>query len=130
MIEVLNKTSTALTAGQNIPLGGVSAKSNNNATLADNTIQINQVGYYNVIGQFVLTATAAGTITVQLYVNGNAVEGAYSSATVAEGDTVTLDLSKAIKVIPSTAYNRATVSYQTSTASTLVNSIVNVQHIL
>lgn len=76
MLEVLNTTSTTLTASQTIPLGNVSAKSNQNATLNGDSIQINSQGYYDVVGQFVIEGTSASVVTVQMYVNGTAISGA------------------------------------------------------
>ena len=130
MIEVIHTTETALTASQNVPLGSVTARSNSNATLSDNTILINRVGYFDVKGQFTLTATSAGTLTVQLLANGNAINGALATQTVAEGDTISLNVDKVVKVLPTSSNSRANISFETTSACTLNNSRVQVDRIL
>lgn len=130
MIEILNTTETTLTASQNIPLGAVSAKSNNNVSLLDNTLLINSIGYYDIKGQFVVTATSTGAITIQLLANGNEVKGAYATQTVTEGDTVSLGIGKVLKILPTSSNSKVNISFQTNSACTLINSRVEVNKIL
>lgn len=126
MLETLNTSSTTLVSDQTIPLGSVSAKSNNNASLNGNGIELNRVGYFDVKAQFVLVATSASIVTVQMYVDENAVDGAFASVTATEGATVTLNLEKVVKIVPTIENTKATVTYKVSTGSTLTNAVVNV----
>ena len=130
MIELVNSTSATLTADQVIPLGGVTASSNTNASLSDNNIQLNRPGYYGVSGQFTITGTSAGDVTIQLYANGTAVPGALATETLAEGSSATVSLKKVIKALPSNLTNRVNLTFKTDTACTLVNAITEVQRIV
>lgn len=130
MIEIVNTTQTTLVADQVVPLGGVTASSNTNASLSDNSIQLNRPGYYGVSGQFAITGTAAGDVTIQLYANGTAVPGALATETLAEGSSATISLKKVIKALPSNLTNRVSLTFKTSAACTLVNAITDVQRIV
>lgn len=130
MIETINTTTTTLTAGQTIPLGSVTARTNANVSISNDSLQINRAGYYNVSGQFVVTGTSAGNITIQLYANGTAINGAYSTVTVAEGSTLTIDLDKIVKILPSCNANKVDLTFKTLTTCTLANSIVNIQKVI
>lgn len=130
MIETITTTTTALTAGQIIPLGSITARTNANVSISNDSLQINRAGYYNVSGQFVVTGTSAGNITIQLYANGTAINGAYSTVTIAEGSTLTIDLDKIVKILPSNNTDKVDLTFKTLTACTLANSIVNVQKVI
>lgn len=54
------------------------------------------------------------------------IEGEFASVTATEGATVTLDLEKVVKIVPTIENSKATVTYKVSTDSTLTNAIVNV----
>lgn len=65
-----------------------------------NGITLNGSGMYHLTGVFVGSATTAGTITVQLLDNGEAVGGAFASETITTADTElrTLTIDSYIKV--------------------------------
>lgn len=130
MIELVNSTSATLTADQAIPLGGLTARSNANVGVSDNSIQLNRPGYYGVDGQFTVTGTSAGDVTIQLYANGTAIPGALTTETLTEGGTATLSLKKVVRALPSTNINRVNLTFKTSAACTLVNAITEVQRIV
>ena len=130
MIELVNTTQISLTANQQIPVGGVTAQSNSSATLTNDSIQINRPGYYGVSGQFTVTGTAAGDVTVQLYANGSAIPGALATETLTEGGNATLNLSKVVKVLPSNSSSKVALTFKTSTACTLTNAVTEVQRII
>ena len=130
MIETINTTTSTLTAGQTIPLGSVSARTNANVSLNDDNLQINRAGYYEVTGQFVVTGTSAGNITIQLYADGTAISGAYATETVTEGGTTTISLDKIIKIIPTTSFSKADITFTTSTACTLANAVTSIKKVI
>ena len=47
-----------------------------------NDVTLNHSGIYHVTATFVASAPAAGTVTVQLLLNGEAVDGAFASETI------------------------------------------------
>ncbi len=65
-----------------------------------------------------------------MYANGTAINGAYSTVTVAEGSTLTIDLDKIVKILPSSNANKVDLTFKTLTTCTLANSIVNIQKVI
>lgn len=52
-----------------------------------NDITLNHSGIYHLTATFVASAPAAGTVTVQLLVNGEPVDGAFASETITTATT-------------------------------------------
>lgn len=50
-------------------------------------ITLNQSGIYHVTATLVGSGDAAGDVTVQLFINGEAVDGAFSTQTITTADT-------------------------------------------
>lgn len=130
MLKLTNTTSTALIANQVIPLNAV-LDTNNSLNFSNNTIKINKAGYYDVTGNFVITATAAGNISVELFANGVAIPEAISTVTVAAaGDIVTIPLHDIIRVIRSSnVSNTAELTFVVTTACTLTSAVATVVEI-
>ena len=94
-----------------------------------NTIEIVCPGVYFVSCMVTLTATAAGTFTIQLLNNGTAIPGALASTTVAEGSVYTLPISKLIRVNNScpVVNSQANLTVQvTSGSGTITNANISV----
>lgn len=56
-------------------------------TRTANDISLNHSGIYHLTATFVASAPTAGTVTVQLNVNGEAVDGAFASETITTATT-------------------------------------------
>ena len=52
-----------------------------------NDISLNHSGIYHLTATFVVSAPAAGTVTVQLLVNGQPIDGAFASETITTATT-------------------------------------------
>lgn len=52
-----------------------------------NGVTLNRSGIYHLTATFVVSAPAAGTVTVQLLLNGEAVDGAFASETITTATT-------------------------------------------
>lgn len=130
MLKLTNTTSTALTANQVIPLSAV-LDTNNSLSFSNNTIKINKAGYYDVTGNFVITATAAGDISVRLFANGVAIPEAVATETAAAaGNVITLPIHDIIKVIRSSnILNTAELTFVVSAACTLTSAVATVVEI-
>lgn len=130
MLKLTNTTSTALTANQVIPLSAV-LDTNNSLSFSNNTIKINKAGYYDVTGNFVITATAAGDISVRLFANGVTIPEAIATETVAAaGNVITLPIHDIIKVIRSSNIsNTAELTFVVSAACTLTSAVATVVEI-
>lgn len=130
MLKLTNTTSTALTANQVIPLSAV-LDTNNSLSFSNNTIKINKAGYYDVTGNFVITATAAGDISVRLFANGVAIPEAVATETAAAaGNVITLPIHDIIKVIRSSNIsNTAELTFVVSAACTLTSAVATVVEI-
>ena len=90
----------------------------------DSSIDIKVGGLTEIKGNIVITGTAAAARTVQLYVNGVAVEGALDTQTLADGSNYTFHINDIVKTIvqPIPAY--ATIALRVSGACTLVGGDV------
>lgn len=130
MLKLTNTTSTALAANQVIPLSAV-LDTNNSLSFSNNTIKINKAGYYDVTGNFVITATAAGDISVRLFANGVAIPEAIATETAAAvGNVITLPIHDIIKVIRSSnILNTAELTFVVSAACTLTSAVATVVEI-
>lgn len=126
MLQAINTTSTALTAGQLIPLTQKLRKGCN-ATLNSNTISLNDRGIYMVSVNADFTATAAGNTVLQLFNNGVAIPDAKSTVTATAGGTVTQSFSTLIQVTCPAIMPNLTLTE--SAAGTLINASVVVTKI-
>ena len=126
MIQAINTTSTALTAGQIIPLTQKIRKGCT-ATLNSNAISLNAKGTYMVVVNADFTATAAGNAVLQLYDNGVAIPDAKSTATATAGGTVTQSFATLISVACPAIQNNLTLTE--SIAGTLINASIIVTKI-
>ena len=121
MIQAINTTATALTAGQLVPITQKIRKGCT-ATLNSNTISLNSKGTYMVAVNADYTTTAAGDTTLQLLNNGVAIPDAKSTATGTAGGTVTQSFTTLIQVLcPALPVN---LTLTESAAGTLVNASV------
>lgn len=100
--------STAVATGETVPITNIVRQYGNNIRLRNNSIIIANAacpcdaetvcGYYTVSVNASLVASAAGTVTVSLYQDGQLVAGAYQTVTAAEGDTVGISFVAPIRV--------------------------------
>lgn len=121
MIQAINTTNTALTAGQIIPLSQKVIKGCT-ATLNSNAISLNAKGTYMITVNADFIATGAGIATLQLFNNGVAIPDAKSAVTSTAGGTVTQSFTTIIQVPCPVLGNNLTLTE--SVAGTLTNASV------
>ncbi len=95
-------------------------------------ISIATPGVYQIEAAVTATATAAGTVGIQLYNGSDIVAGAAATQTVAEAGTVTLGIAKLIRVRPScmAIANSASLSLQlTGGAAVVTNANILIHQI-
>lgn len=91
LIQVVNTSSQAVAAGGTISLGTALRRYGCNLRLNGNAIEADGAGYYTIDGTVTVAPTAAGVVTVAMYVNGLPLAGATASANVATaGGLITL----------------------------------------
>lgn len=88
-IYTTNTTSTAITAGNIIPVGTTTRRYGCNVRQDGNTITLLGQGYYLVNATATVTPSAAGTVAITGQKDGVAIIGATASQTVAATDTAT-----------------------------------------
>lgn len=121
MIKAL-VTPGAYTSG-NIPLT-LSADTNRKYSLANNVVSIKTDKLSNVKANVILTATAAGLITLQAYADGIAIPGALATVTAEIGSTYTLHVNDVVQTeftVPATLVG---ITLALSGACTLVGGDV------
>ena len=122
MLEVGNTTATALTAGAKIPFTTVFFNTNNRTSFdqANNAMLIKKRGVYKAGGSFVFTPTAAGIVSIAMYVNGSASPTAVSTFTATTGNTYTFTIpSKYIRTISSNCGNTVPITFVVNADGTL-----------
>ena len=70
MLVAVSTTQTALSANQKIPLGSTAIQTNQEARLNNGNPEIRKAGTFEILANFVFTATAAGDVTVQMQAGG------------------------------------------------------------
>lgn len=134
MLEVINTNNTSLTAGNTIPFSGYTYKTNDKAYFnpATNGIRIQEPGFYEIKGEFVLFTASAGTVTIVANANGVPIPGAIASFTAAAASAnLTIPIDKILEIVPSdSGVAEITFTLRTgSIAATLTNAIINVDYI-
>lgn len=98
-IYAVNTTEgTSVAIGGTLPLGNIIRRYGQNINLGGNGLSLTGGGYYDVDANVTVTATAAGTVSAALYLNGVEVPGAISTVTAAADDIVTLPVSALVRL--------------------------------
>ena len=103
-----------------------------------NDISLNHSGIYHLTATFVASAPAAGSVTVQLNVNGEPVDGAFASETITTAATElrTLVIDYYVLVDKDCILNTEstvaqTISFEnTGVAATFTSVVVNVEKVV
>lgn len=122
MLEVGNTTETALAANAKIPFTTVFFNTNNRTAFdsTNNALVIKRRGIYKAGGSFVFTPTAAGLVTISMFVNGSDVPTAVSSFTAVAGNTYTFTIpSKYIRTVSSNCGNTVPITFVVNADGTL-----------
>lgn len=98
-IYTVNRTSTPLEANSQVPFGGVVRRFGPAMRLEGDNIVLYQNGYYSFDISATMEATAAGPLSLMLYVNGAPYLGAMATETAAAaGDAVNLKIATTVRV--------------------------------
>lgn len=130
MLVAVSTTQTALSANQKIPLGSTAIQTNREARLNNGNLEIRKAGTFEILANFVFTATAAGDVTVQMQAGGVNVPGATATATATAGGTVTLPVQGTVQTRQSTQGATVPISWTVSAAGTLVSATASVKRVI
>lgn len=130
MLVAVSTTQTALSANQKIPLESAVIQTNQEARLNNGNIEIRKAGTFEILANFVFTATAAGDVTVQMQAGGVNVPGVTATATATAGGTVTLPVLGAVQTRQSTPGATVPISWTVSAAGTLVSATASVKRVI
>lgn len=98
-IYAVNTTEgTSVAIGGTLPLGNIIRRYGQSINLGGNGLSLTGGGYYDVDANVTVTATAAGSVSAALYLNGVEVPGAISTVTAAADDIVTLPVSALVRL--------------------------------
>lgn len=94
IIQTVNQSLQAVTAGSTITLGSVLRRYGCNCRLNGNSvIELSGQGYYEVTATVTLAPTASGNVSVALYQDGTPISGAVATGSVTTaGNSITLPL--------------------------------------
>jgi len=126
MLYAYNNAASTVGAGGVIPINTVIAKTNGNAALNGNAVQISKAGWYIAGISAVLSSTDAATVGVQLCAQGNAVAGAVQTVDIAAGGTATVSFEWPVQVIDA-ASGTAALTWTASAAATVDSVVVGVR---
>lgn len=130
MLVAVSTTQTALSANQKIPLGSTVIQTNREARLNNGNLEIRKAGTFEILANFVFTATAAGDVTVQMQAGGVNVPGATATATAAAGGTVTLPVQGTVQTRQGAQEATVPISWTVSAAGTLVSATASVKRVI
>lgn len=130
MLVAVSTTQTALSANQKIPLGSTSIQTNREARLNNGSLEIRKAGTFEILANFVFTATAAGDVTVQMQAGGVNVPGATATATATAGGTVTLPVQGTVQTRQGMQGATVPISWTVSAAGTLVSATASVKRVI
>ena len=85
LIQTVNQSNQAVAVNSIIPLGSTQRRFGCNLRLSGNGIEVMGEGYYTIDANVSVTPTAAGAVTVALYLNGVQIPGAIAYTTGAAG---------------------------------------------
>lgn len=123
MLKLTNTNSTPLVANQVIPLS-VAKQTNNKISYSNNGANVNVGGLIDIEGMFTITATAVGSITIQLYNGTTPISGAKSTNSfTAIGDVKTFNLTDIEQVVNSIPSNQVNLNFVVSGACTMTNAL-------
>ena len=97
LIQVANPSTQAVAVNSIIPLGSVQRRFGCNLRLSGNAIECSGEGYYTIDSNITVAPTAAGAVTVGLFVNGVQLPGAIAYGTGTAGDPLTLSIDATIR---------------------------------
>lgn len=124
-IYAVNTTEgTSVAIGGTLPLGNIIRRYGQNINLGGNGLSLTGGGYYDVDANVTVTATAAGTVSAALYLNGVEVPGAISTVTAAADDIVTLPVSALVRLNGCNAEGSLTLVIGGQTVTTYNTAIV------
>lgn len=89
-----------------------------------------KAGTFEILANFVFTATAAGDVTVQMQAGGVNVPGATATATATAGGTVTLPVQGTVQTRQGTQGATVPISWTVSAAGTLVSATASVKRVI
>ena len=98
LIQIANPSTQTVAVNSIIPLGSVQRRFGCNCRLSGNAIEVSGEGYYTIDGNVTVAPTAAGTVSVGLFVNGAILPGAISIGSVSTAaNPVTLPIEATIR---------------------------------
>lgn len=122
-------TASAVSAGGKIPFDTVVAKTNDNAVLVENDVQIKRVGQYLADLRAVLSSTDAATVGIQLTEQGSDVSGAIQTVKIAAAGKSVVALQWPVKVVPASS-GVATLAYTADAAVTVDSAVLTLTKII
>ena len=98
-IMTVNTASQSVNANGSVDFGNIARKFGCNLNLVNDSIKTSGDGYYTYLLNIVVAPTETGDFSVTLYDNGNAIDGATATESVAtEGSLITLTVPTAIRI--------------------------------
>lgn len=127
-IYTVNSNSEALVTGSVVPLGVTVRRFGSALENTGMSIRAKAAGYYKVDGTITIASAAVGPYVLEMYVNGVAYPGAYTSDVSATiGDAVTLSLPTTIVRKSCGCGDSLSITFVVTGIGALTNSAVTVE---
>lgn len=88
----VNSNAQTVIVGDRIDFGSIVRRYGKNINLSGGEVLVTGDGYYSIDASATVVAGAAGIVTITLLKDGSVIPGASASMTVADGNTVTLNI--------------------------------------
>lgn len=129
MLVTRLSAAATLAADDVVAFDTVVAKTNNNAALIENAVQISVPGTYLADLRAVLSSTSAAVVDVQLMEQGAEVEGAVQTVDVPANGTATVALQWPVRVIAAES-GVASLSFTVGAAVTVDSAILTLTKVI
>lgn len=96
VLYAVNRTPQVIVIGDRVNFGQIVRRYGCGINMTGGEVFVTSEGYFNVDASVTYVAGAAGIVTVTLLRDGAIIPGASASATVADGDTVTLTIPSSV----------------------------------
>lgn len=125
----------ANTATQDVPVNGtinfgnIVRRYGCNTNISNGNGLINGTGYYKINTNFTITDTAAGDVTITLFEDGTAIQGATATITAAVGSLYNINIPAVVRKFGNCNNNVASTitAAVTGTAATVNNATITIE---
>lgn len=102
---------------------------NNNLNISNNQIQVKTPGYYEIIGNAIITSTAADEYGIGVYANNSSQGTASYNVATGASETTTIPIYSVVNIISTSESGYATIELMPVGTPTIVGGTISIKKI-